>query len=46
MDKEQQNIVVLNSSKRELFTANTGYKSLQKRLRTQWKIQGCQYSQT
>ncbi|XP_053508839.1 intraflagellar transport protein 52 homolog isoform X1 [Ictalurus furcatus] len=40
MDKEQQNIVVLNSSKRELFSANTGYKSLQKRLRAQWKIQG------
>ncbi|KAF5906132.1 myb-related protein B, partial [Clarias magur] len=40
MDKEQRNIVVFNSSKREVFTANTGYKSLQKRLRAQWKIQG------
>ncbi|XP_058229253.1 intraflagellar transport protein 52 homolog isoform X2 [Hemibagrus wyckioides] len=40
MDKEQRNIVVFNSSKREQFSANTGYKSLQKRLRTQWKIQG------
>ncbi|XP_026788429.3 intraflagellar transport protein 52 homolog isoform X2 [Pangasianodon hypophthalmus] len=40
MDKEQRNIVVFNSSKRELFTANSGYKSLQKRLRAQWKIQG------
>ncbi|KAK2821598.1 hypothetical protein Q7C36_020941 [Tachysurus vachellii] len=40
MDKEQRNIVVFNSSKREQFTASSGYKSLQKRLRTQWKIQG------
>ncbi|XP_071778746.1 intraflagellar transport protein 52 homolog [Centroberyx gerrardi] len=39
MDKEQRNTVVLNASKRELFTANSGYKSLQKRLRAQWKIQ-------
>lgn len=39
MDKEQRNAVVFNASKRELFTANSGYKSLQKRLRAQWKIQ-------
>ncbi|XP_036415937.1 intraflagellar transport protein 52 homolog [Colossoma macropomum] len=39
MDKEPRNTVVFNSSKRELFTANSGYKSLQKRLRAQWKIQ-------
>uniref|UniRef100_A0A4W4FDN1 ABC-type uncharacterized transport system domain-containing protein n=1 Tax=Electrophorus electricus TaxID=8005 RepID=A0A4W4FDN1_ELEEL len=39
MDKEQRNVVIFNSSKRELFTVNSGYKSLQKRLRTQWKIQ-------
>ncbi|KAM6981472.1 intraflagellar transport protein 52 homolog [Aplochiton taeniatus] len=39
MDKEQRNSVVFNASKRELFTANSGYKSLQKRLRAQWKIQ-------
>ncbi|XP_071375376.1 intraflagellar transport protein 52 homolog [Centroberyx affinis] len=39
MDKEQRNTVVFNASKRELFTANSGYKSLQKRLRAQWKIQ-------
>ncbi|KAG7478075.1 hypothetical protein MATL_G00076560 [Megalops atlanticus] len=39
MEKEQRNIVAINASKRELFTANNGYKSLQKRLRTQWKIQ-------
>ncbi|KAL0978670.1 hypothetical protein UPYG_G00173720 [Umbra pygmaea] len=39
MDKEERNTVVFNASKRELFTANNGYKSLQKRLRAQWKIQ-------
>ncbi|CAJ1051803.1 LOW QUALITY PROTEIN: intraflagellar transport protein 52 homolog [Xyrichtys novacula] len=39
MEKEQHNTVVFNSSKRELFTANSGYKSMQKRLRAQWKIQ-------
>ncbi|XP_007251441.3 intraflagellar transport protein 52 homolog [Astyanax mexicanus] len=39
MDKEPRTTVIFNSSKRELFTANSGYKSLQKRLRAQWKIQ-------
>ncbi|XP_041672451.1 intraflagellar transport protein 52 homolog [Cheilinus undulatus] len=39
MDKEQPNTVVFNCSKKELFTANNGYKSMQKRLRAQWKIQ-------
>ncbi|XP_049895987.1 intraflagellar transport protein 52 homolog isoform X2 [Epinephelus moara] len=41
MEKEQHNnnIVVFNSSKRELFTTNNGYKSMYKRLRAQWKIQ-------
>uniref|UniRef100_A0A4W5K364 Intraflagellar transport 52 homolog (Chlamydomonas) n=1 Tax=Hucho hucho TaxID=62062 RepID=A0A4W5K364_9TELE len=39
MEKEQRSSVVFNASKRELFTANNGYKSLQKRLRAQWKIQ-------
>lgn len=39
MDKDQHNTVVFNASKRELFTTNSGYKSLQKRLRAQWKIQ-------
>uniref|UniRef100_A0A671Z470 Intraflagellar transport 52 homolog (Chlamydomonas) n=1 Tax=Sparus aurata TaxID=8175 RepID=A0A671Z470_SPAAU len=33
------NTVVFNFSKRELFTTNNGYKSMQKRLRAQWKIQ-------
>lgn len=39
MEKDQHNTVVFNASKRELFTTNSGYKSLQKRLRAQWKIQ-------
>uniref|UniRef100_A0A8D3CMD3 Intraflagellar transport 52 homolog (Chlamydomonas) n=1 Tax=Scophthalmus maximus TaxID=52904 RepID=A0A8D3CMD3_SCOMX len=39
MEKEQHNSVVFNASKRELFTTNNGYKSMQKRLRAQWKIQ-------
>ncbi|KAM3622306.1 uncharacterized protein V6R79_022985 [Siganus canaliculatus] len=39
MEKEQHNTVIFNSSKRELFTTNSGYKSMQKRLRAQWKIQ-------
>ncbi|XP_061418542.1 intraflagellar transport protein 52 homolog [Lethenteron reissneri] len=37
--KEQRNTVIFNASKRELFSANSGYKTLQKRLRTNWKIQ-------
>ncbi|XP_033934996.1 intraflagellar transport protein 52 homolog [Pseudochaenichthys georgianus] len=39
MEKEQHNTVVFNVSKRELFTTNNGYKTMQKRLRAQWKIQ-------
>ncbi|XP_072412484.1 intraflagellar transport protein 52 homolog isoform X1 [Chiloscyllium punctatum] len=39
MEKDQRNIIVFNASKKELFTANSGYKSLQKKLRTNWKIQ-------
>lgn len=39
MDKDQLNAVVFNASKRELFTTNNGCKSLQKKLRAQWKIQ-------
>ncbi|KAK7898972.1 hypothetical protein WMY93_019825 [Mugilogobius chulae] len=39
MDKDQHNTVIFNASKRELFTTNSGYKSLQKKLRAQWKIQ-------
>uniref|UniRef100_W5LZL0 Intraflagellar transport 52 homolog (Chlamydomonas) n=2 Tax=Lepisosteus oculatus TaxID=7918 RepID=W5LZL0_LEPOC len=39
MEKEQRNSVVINASKREVFTASNGFKSLQKKLRAQWKIQ-------
>ncbi|KAJ0068850.1 hypothetical protein NL108_012092 [Boleophthalmus pectinirostris] len=39
MDKDQNNTVIFNASKRELFTTSNGYKLLQKRLRAQWKIQ-------
>uniref|UniRef100_A0A673J032 V-myb avian myeloblastosis viral oncogene homolog-like 2b n=1 Tax=Sinocyclocheilus rhinocerous TaxID=307959 RepID=A0A673J032_9TELE len=37
MDKEQRNIVIFNASKRELFTTNSGYKSLQKKLRLKYR---------
>ncbi|KAM9859554.1 intraflagellar transport protein 52 homolog isoform 1-T2 [Aulostomus maculatus] len=39
MEKEQHNTVVFNASKRELFNTNSGFKSLQRRLRAQWRIQ-------
>ncbi|GCB75185.1 hypothetical protein scyTo_0018972 [Scyliorhinus torazame] len=39
MEKDQQNTIVFNASKKELFTVSSGYKSLQKKLRTNWKIQ-------
>ncbi|KAG7493697.1 hypothetical protein JOB18_014846 [Solea senegalensis] len=39
MERETHNFVVFNASKRELFTSINGYKTMQKRLRAQWKIQ-------
>ncbi|XP_068598820.1 intraflagellar transport protein 52 homolog [Brachionichthys hirsutus] len=39
MENEQNNTVVFNCSKRELFSTNNGFKSMQKRLRAQWRIQ-------
>ncbi|KAK6479445.1 intraflagellar transport protein 52-like protein isoform X1 [Huso huso] len=39
MEKHQRNTIVFNASKREMFTASSGYKSLQKKLKTHWKIQ-------
>uniref|UniRef100_A0A3Q2QU48 Intraflagellar transport 52 homolog (Chlamydomonas) n=1 Tax=Fundulus heteroclitus TaxID=8078 RepID=A0A3Q2QU48_FUNHE len=39
MEKEQQSFIIFNASKRELFGTNNGYKSMQKKLRAQWKIQ-------
>ncbi|XP_063311762.1 intraflagellar transport protein 52 homolog isoform X1 [Pelobates fuscus] len=38
-DGEIRNTILFNASKREIFTINNGYKSLQKRLRNNWKIQ-------
>uniref|UniRef100_A0A3P9LP60 Intraflagellar transport 52 homolog (Chlamydomonas) n=1 Tax=Oryzias latipes TaxID=8090 RepID=A0A3P9LP60_ORYLA len=39
MEKDQNCAIAFNASKRELFTSSNGYKSMQKRLRSQWKIQ-------
>ncbi|XP_077459685.1 intraflagellar transport protein 52 homolog [Stigmatopora argus] len=39
MEKEQHSTVVFNASKRELFTTSSGYKSMHKHIRSQWKIQ-------
>ncbi|XP_077583130.1 intraflagellar transport protein 52 homolog [Stigmatopora nigra] len=39
MEKEQHSTVVFNASKSELFTTSSGYKSMHKHIRTQWKIQ-------
>ncbi|XP_043946075.1 intraflagellar transport protein 52 homolog [Protopterus annectens] len=39
MEQEPRNTIVFNTSKKELFNASSGYKSLQKRLRSNWKIQ-------
>lgn len=39
MEKEKQSFIIFNASKKELFGTNNGYKSMQKRLRAQWKIQ-------
>ncbi|KAG8439890.1 hypothetical protein GDO86_005886 [Hymenochirus boettgeri] len=38
-DNDTPNTILLSASKREIFTTNSGYKSLQKRLRGTWKIQ-------
>uniref|UniRef100_A0A8C6PD84 Intraflagellar transport 52 n=1 Tax=Nothobranchius furzeri TaxID=105023 RepID=A0A8C6PD84_NOTFU len=39
MEIEKSNAIIFNASKNELFTAINGFKSLQKKLRAQWKIQ-------
>uniref|UniRef100_A0A8C6PFA6 Intraflagellar transport 52 n=1 Tax=Nothobranchius furzeri TaxID=105023 RepID=A0A8C6PFA6_NOTFU len=36
---KKSNAIIFNASKNELFTAINGFKSLQKKLRAQWKIQ-------
>ncbi|CAF96483.1 unnamed protein product, partial [Tetraodon nigroviridis] len=40
METTQCDAVAFNASKRELFTINTRYKSMQRRLRAQWTIRG------
>ncbi|CAC5367223.1 unnamed protein product, partial [Mytilus coruscus] len=37
-DKQQRNTIIFNASKSELFTPNNGLKSLNRKLRSQWKI--------
>jgi hypothetical protein len=37
-DKQQRNTIIFNSSKSELFTPSNGLKSLNRKLRSQWKI--------
>ncbi|XP_008059910.1 intraflagellar transport protein 52 homolog isoform X4 [Carlito syrichta] len=39
MEKELRSIILFNGYKKEIFTTNNGYKSMQKRLRSNWKIQ-------
>nr|KAF6330087.1 intraflagellar transport 52 [Myotis myotis] len=39
MEKELRSTILFNAYKKELFTTNNGYKSMQKRLRSNWKIQ-------
>ncbi|XP_037668380.1 intraflagellar transport protein 52 homolog isoform X3 [Choloepus didactylus] len=39
MEKEPRSTILFNASKKEIFTTNNGYKSMQKRLRSNWKIQ-------
>ncbi|XP_046566785.1 LOW QUALITY PROTEIN: intraflagellar transport protein 52 homolog [Haliotis rubra] len=37
-DKNQRNVILVNASKRELFTLNNGLKSLNRKLRSSWKL--------
>ncbi|XP_023367744.1 intraflagellar transport protein 52 homolog [Otolemur garnettii] len=39
MEKELRSTILFNAYKKELFTTNNGYKSMQKKLRSNWKIQ-------
>ncbi|XP_026553393.1 intraflagellar transport protein 52 homolog isoform X1 [Pseudonaja textilis] len=39
MEGDLQNIIIFNASKKEIFTMNSGYRILQKKLRSNWKIQ-------
>ncbi|ETE72629.1 Intraflagellar transport protein 52-like protein, partial [Ophiophagus hannah] len=39
MEGDLRNIIIFNASKKEFFTMNSGYRILQKKLRSNWKIQ-------
>lgn len=39
MEGDLRNIIIFNASKKEIFTMNSGYRILQKKLRSNWKIQ-------
>ncbi|XP_069404692.1 intraflagellar transport protein 52 homolog isoform X1 [Ovis canadensis] len=39
MEKELRSTILFNAYKKEVFTTSNGYKSMQKRLRSHWKIQ-------
>uniref|UniRef100_A0A8C0I3U9 Intraflagellar transport 52 n=1 Tax=Balaenoptera musculus TaxID=9771 RepID=A0A8C0I3U9_BALMU len=39
MEKELRSTILFNAYKKEVFTTSNGYKSMQKRLRSNWKIQ-------
>ncbi|XP_072862574.1 intraflagellar transport protein 52 homolog isoform X2 [Chlorocebus sabaeus] len=39
MEIELRSTIVFNACKKEIFTTNNGYKSMQKKLRSNWKIQ-------
>ena len=37
-DSAQNNTIVFNASKKELFSPTNGFKSLVRKLRTNWKV--------
>ncbi|PVD23394.1 hypothetical protein C0Q70_16663 [Pomacea canaliculata] len=39
-EKMQRNVILLSASKRELFSLSSGFKSLNRRLRSSWKLVG------
>ncbi|XP_008272679.2 intraflagellar transport protein 52 homolog isoform X2 [Oryctolagus cuniculus] len=39
MEKELRSTILFNAYKKEVFTTTSGYKSMQKKLRSNWKIQ-------
>ncbi|XP_039179581.1 intraflagellar transport protein 52 homolog isoform X1 [Crotalus tigris] len=39
MEGDLRNMIIFNASKKEIFTMNSGYRILQKKLRGNWKIQ-------